>query len=132
MQYAARDKAARKDEEEAGVAADALPQGQSDRRSSRGLRGGVQGLEDPLPVGGFLHGSFSSGTSKQRYRGGCKKSAHRPFCLKYGRDDTRCKRNLGRYAQESAIPSCRFPPLTTYLTIAIFPSQFHKIYERAR
>lgn len=62
MQYAARDKAARKDEEEAGVAADALPEGQSDRRSSGGLRGGVQGLEDPLPVGGLLHGSFSSGT----------------------------------------------------------------------
>lgn len=62
MQYATRDKAAREDEEEAGVAADALPEGQSDRRSSRGLRGGVQGLEDSLPVGGFLHGSFSSGT----------------------------------------------------------------------
>lgn len=62
MQYATRDKAAREDEEEAGVAADALPEGQSDRRSCRGLRGGVQGLEDSLPVGGFLHGSFSSGT----------------------------------------------------------------------
>lgn len=87
MQHAARDKAAREDEEETGVAADALPQGQSDRRSGGGMRGGVQGLEDPLPVGSFLHGTFPSGISGLKIPrgggGGCKKRAHGPFRFKY-------------------------------------------------
>ena len=61
VQHATRDKTTRKDEEEEGVAADALPEGQSDRRCSGRLRSGIQSLENSLPMGGFLYGSFSSG-----------------------------------------------------------------------
>lgn len=61
MQHAAGDKATREDEEEAGSAADALPEGQPDRRSGGRLRGGVQSLENSLPMGGLLHGPFLPG-----------------------------------------------------------------------
>lgn len=64
VQHAARGKATGEDEEKAGVAADALPEGQSDRRSSGWLRGSVQGLESSLPMGGFLYRSFPSGMWK--------------------------------------------------------------------
>lgn len=61
MQHAARDKTTREDEEEEGIATDALPEGQSDRRSGSWLRGGVQGLENSLSMGDFLYRSFPPG-----------------------------------------------------------------------
>lgn len=61
MQHAARDKTTREDEEEAGVAADALPESQSDHWSGGRLRRGVQSLENSLPMGGFLYRPFPPG-----------------------------------------------------------------------
>lgn len=126
MQHAARDKAAREDEEETGVAADALPQGQSDRRSGGGMRGGVQGLEDPLPVGSFLYGTFPSGISGLKIPRGVVKSARTDHFASntWERDDTRRKNSLERYAQERYFFLSFSFPNGIFLTTPIFPSQF--------
>lgn len=66
VQHAARDQATREDEETTCVAADALPEGQSDRRFGGCMRGGFQSLEGSHPLDALLRGSFSAGTRKKR------------------------------------------------------------------
>lgn len=122
MQYAARDKTTREDEEETGVAADALPEGQPDRRSGGRLRGGVQGLEDSLPMGGFLYGPFPPGMWGKDMRG--VKSTSRAISRLVYRRDMWCKKSLvdGRFTEVPFLSQFSLPndvPYDRDISVAI-------------
>jgi hypothetical protein len=63
VQHAAGDKAAGENEEEAGVAAHALPESQPYHRAGGRMRSSLASLEDALPLGGILHGTLAPGQS---------------------------------------------------------------------
>lgn len=131
MQHAARDKTTRENEEEAGIAADALPEGQSDRRFGGRLRSGVQGLENSLPMGGFLYRSFPPGMWSKDMQDA--KSTHGLFRV---RRDMRCKKSLGgRFIEVPFFSQFFFPNDVLYDRISVAISMDYcsilRVYERA-